>query len=103
MALDEKPSRNEDEYFAREEAELLKKRRAEAEAKARKEGRLQHFMKCPKCGADLKEMAMHGVQVDVCTECNGIWFDAGEIDQLKVDDRHPVKRVISDFFSGIRK
>jgi hypothetical protein len=103
MALDEKPSRNEDEYFAREEADLIKSRRSELEKDNEKKARAQHFMKCPKCGGDLKEMEMHSVKVDVCQDCQGIWFDAGEIDLMQPEDKHPVRRVIGDFFAGLKK
>jgi hypothetical protein len=103
MAPDEKPSRNEDEYFAREEADLMKRRRGELEAEAVKAARKQHFMKCPKCGADLNEVDMHGVRVDVCNECHGVWFDAGEIDQLKPEDKHPIRQVFGDFFAGMKR
>ena len=99
----EKPSRNEDEYFARENAELLKRNRADAEREADKHARRQHHMKCPKCGADLKEASMHGVTVDICSECSGIWFDAGELDQLQPEDRNPVRQGLRDFIAGFRK
>ena len=101
--VDEKPSRNEDEYFAREDADLMKRRRAEAEAKARSAARQQHFMKCPKCGADLREKEMYGVKVDVCPECSGVWFDAGEIDLMQTEDKHPLRQAFGDFFAGLRK
>jgi Zn-finger nucleic acid-binding protein len=39
-------------------------------------------MKCPKCGANLKVEQYEGIEVDRCTECQGIWFDAGEAEQL---------------------
>jgi hypothetical protein len=48
----EKPSRNEDEYFAKQDAELLKAQRARAEAERVAAERRMHFMKCPKCGHD---------------------------------------------------
>lgn len=101
--MDEKPSRNEDEYFARENAELLKRNRAEAEREAEKAARRQHHMKCPKCGADLSETAMHGVKVDVCPECRGIWFDAGELDQMKPEDRNPIRAGLREFISGLKR
>ena len=41
-----------------------------------------HFMKCPKCGHDMKEESLEGVSVDRCTRCEGIFFDAGELDQV---------------------
>jgi hypothetical protein len=102
MALDEKPSRNEDEYFAREDADMLKKRRAEIQQQQEKEERARHYMKCPKCGASLREVEMQGVKVDVCSECSGVWFDAGEIDQWAPEDRNPVQKIFGDFFAGLR-
>jgi len=40
-------------------------------------------MRCPKCRADMEQIDVEGVEVDRCTICNGIWFDAGEMDLLK--------------------
>ncbi|HWP37227.1 MAG TPA: zf-TFIIB domain-containing protein [Gemmatimonadales bacterium] len=77
-----KPSHNEDEYFARRDAEILKARREAAERAARDAVRRSHFMKCPKCGADLKTEEWSGIQVDRCHECLGVWFDAGEAEEL---------------------
>ena len=39
-------------------------------------------MKCPKCGHDMKEEELEGVSVDRCTHCEGIYFDAGELEQV---------------------
>ena len=83
---DERPSRNEDEYFAKQDAELIKQMRAkldqEREAREAQE-RKAHYMKCPKCGADLKEKEIGNVKVDVCGECGGMWLDAGEMEMLR--------------------
>ncbi|MDH5805901.1 MAG: zf-TFIIB domain-containing protein [Gemmatimonadota bacterium] len=84
--MSDKPSRNEDEYFAKQEAELLKAQKAEAEKAKALEERKSHFMKCPKCGADLVVEEFHGLEVDRCPECNGIWFDAGEAEQVIKDE-----------------
>jgi uncharacterized protein len=102
MSTDEKPSRNEDEYFAKQEAELLKARRAQAEADANKSARSVHFMKCPKCGADLKERDFEKIKVDVCTECKGMWLDAGEIDLIRPESRNAVSDVFGSFLKGLR-
>ena len=40
-------------------------------------------MRCPKCRADMEQIDYEGTEVDRCTICNGIWFDAGEIDVLR--------------------
>ena len=86
MPIEEKPSRNEDEYFIKADAELLKAQRArldEERAKSEKEQRQQtHFMKCPKCGHDLREEAHGPVKIDRCGTCKGVWLDAGELEML---------------------
>ena len=82
----DKPSKAEDEYFARQELERRKKWAQEQAAKMATDEREKlkqlHFMKCPKCGMDLKEIELHGVKVDQCSNCGGIFFDAGELDQM---------------------
>jgi PAT family beta-lactamase induction signal transducer AmpG len=40
-------------------------------------------MRCPKCRADMEQIDYEGTEVDRCTICNGLWFDAGEIDVLR--------------------
>lgn len=45
-------------------------------------------MHCPKCREkkDLKRVKESGVELDYCTECGGIWFDAGELKKV-VEER----------------
>ena len=40
-------------------------------------------MRCPKCRADMVQIDYEGTEIDRCTICHGIWFDAGEIEILK--------------------
>lgn len=103
MATEEKPSRMEDEYFVKMDAELLKQRRAELDAERLKTERSAHFMKCPKDGADLVERELHRVKVDICPECGGMWLDAGEMDLIR-DAGHTsgVSRFIDDLFGNRR-
>ena len=98
----DKPSKAEDEYFARQELERRKKWAQEQSAKMATEEKEKlkeaHWMKCPKCGRDLKEIDLHGVKVDQCANCGGIFLDAGEIEQIsKHDDHGLVGRVFSIF------
>lgn len=81
-----KPSDTEEEYFARENAERMRKLAAE-QKKSLAEGerdklRQLHHMRCPKCGMELREITVRGVQVDRCFSCNGTWLDAGELEKL---------------------
>jgi Zn-finger nucleic acid-binding protein len=40
-------------------------------------------MRCPKCRGDMELLEVDGVQVDRCSDCRGLWFDAGEVEQLR--------------------
>ena len=40
-------------------------------------------MRCPKCRADMDVYEVDGVQIDRCSGCHGLWFDAGEVDKLR--------------------
>ena len=99
----------EDEWFRQNEKERLEearlarlKRQGEREAAEKEDERARlralHFMKCPKCGHDLKTEDVGGVSIDRCTFCEGIYLDAGELDALflkREDDRKGLlKRLI---------
>ncbi len=98
MAKDEKPSRNEDEYFVKLDAELMKQRRLELDATRVASEQAVCFMKCPKCGGDLAERTMHQVKVDVCNKCGGVWLDAGELDLVRDARRSGIARFVDDLF-----
>lgn len=87
----DKPSRAEDEYFVKQELERRKKWAQEQAGKlaAEEKERIKqaHWMKCPKCGMDLATIELHGVAVDQCASCGGIFFDAGEVDQLLAHEK----------------
>ena len=97
MATEEKPSRNEEEYFAKLNADLIKERRALLDAARSKTERNMHHMKCPKCGGDLKEIEHHQVKVDQCPDCKGVWLDAGEIELLE----HAQAGGVTKFFGSV--
>jgi Zn-finger nucleic acid-binding protein len=40
-------------------------------------------MRCPKCRADMEQLVYDDVEIDRCTICKGLWFDAGEIELLQ--------------------
>ena len=82
-----KPITSEDEYFARQEVERKRRWAEEREAQLITERgereRDLSFMKCPKCGAQLEEIAFGGVRIDKCFGCEGIWLDKGELDLIR--------------------
>lgn len=100
----DKPSRNEDEYFAREDAELMRKQRERAHSAAVEAERKTHYMKCPKDGYDLTSSGYHGVQIETCPHCGGMWLDAGEIDAVAHEERPALlTRVISDAIGSLKR
>lgn len=88
-----KPSQNENEYFARRDAEWLKEQRARLDAK-----RVLHAagIKCPRDGAELDERMFESVRVDVCPTCQGIWLDPGELEQLVHLSPAALKQVMTE-------
>jgi predicted RNA-binding Zn-ribbon protein involved in translation (DUF1610 family) len=99
----EKPSRNEEEYFAKLEAEKLEQQRTRSRELAITAERATHYMKCPQCGADLVTQEFHGVQVIRCPECHGLWLDASEIEAVVAhEDQALLRRVFTDFMITLR-
>jgi Zn-finger nucleic acid-binding protein len=40
-------------------------------------------MKCPNCATELAPAKRHGVDVEACPSCKGLWLSAQELDQLE--------------------
>ena len=100
----EKPSKNEDEYFAREDAARLKRLRDQRDAERSAAERRSHLMHCPKCGATLRTEVWHDVQLERCPECHGVGLDAGELELLvKHEDPGLLRRVMGDLWGSLKK
>jgi hypothetical protein len=91
--LDDSARMRENEWFLQNEARLLEEARKAREKReierrereSAEEGhrlRELHFMKCPKCGHDLRAEALEGIEIDRCTFCEGFFMDPGEIEEL---------------------
>lgn len=96
-----KPSEREEEFFAREAFEKKQKLEAEkqkqlAEAE-RKQAKDLHWMKCPKCGMNLVEIDYKSVKVDKCSACQGVWLDAGEMEQVAKMEKGALDKLFSVF------
>lgn len=90
----------EEQWFNAHERELLKKaherkqgerheKQKTEEAAEREELKARHWMRCPKCGHEMEEKTLESILVDVCGFCGGVYFDAGELEQLlskKIDE-----------------
>jgi len=81
-----KPTSKEEEYFAREEAiklrKLAQKVKAEISADERERLKALHWMRCPKCGMEMKTIKLNQVDIDKCFSCGGIYLDDGELEKV---------------------
>ena len=77
-----KPSQNENEYFARRDAEWLKEQRAALDRERAARASAQTRLTCPRCGGSLGEREVAHVKIDVCDKCHGTWLDAGELEMV---------------------
>ena len=91
----------EEEYFARQETERgrksANKRQAKLLAEERERETALHFMKCPKCGMQLEEIAFGDVRIDKCFSCDGLWLDKGELDLIRQKEGGFIGRMLSVF------
>ena len=40
-------------------------------------------MRCPKCRSDMEQLEIDGTEIDRCSSCHGLWFDAGELTKIR--------------------
>ena len=99
----EKPSRNEGGYFALQNAELLRQQHEKFAAAAAEAERKTHYLKCPKDGYDLAISEYHGVQIETCAHCGGMWVDADDFEAVTHEDRPALMtRVLSEALEAFR-
>jgi len=93
----------EEEYIAKKEFERRLKLEEEKQnlyaIEEKKRLKELHYMQCPKCGMKLIEIDYKGIKVDECSECRGVWLDAGELESIA----HMEKSVLNKFFSVFSK
>jgi Zn-finger nucleic acid-binding protein len=86
-----KPSRNEQEYFSREEFRKrmgTARHRESGREKEERERLLElHRNHCPRCGGTLEPMHAEDVRADQCPNCLGVWMDHEVFDRLTHPDR----------------
>jgi len=104
MTTEFKPSRNEDEYFLKLDAERIERKHQQEEARAKDAERRSHYMRCPKCGGRLEEHTLQKIQVDHCPDCKGTWFDFGEVRAILAHyDKGLVFRLMDDVMVAFGK
>lgn len=96
-----KPSELEEEYFARIEFEKRKKieeeRHRQLAEQEKKRFQELHYMRCPKCGMELIEIDYKNIKIDKCSECDGIWLDAGELEAVSKLEKLGMDKLFSVF------
>ena len=91
--------RNEDEYFARQNADLLAQHRARLDAERAQRAQAGHALRCPRDGDAMVERSHHGVSIDVCPTCGGIYLDRGELELLEHVEDQEMGRAASRLFA----
>lgn len=105
--------REEEEYFFRQDLEKVRHLRKKLDEEREKQRLTQeqqaHWMRCPKCGAQLHEKEQASVKLDVCERCGGLFLDKGEL-ELVIRMSHKdtfldrvAKRVDRFFTKGFNK
>jgi rubrerythrin len=80
--LRDKEKAEEDRYFAQRDQELIAKLKQKQAAAEEATLGQQALMRCPKCGTQLVSIEHHGVTVEECPSCQGMWLDRGELETL---------------------
>ena len=97
MTLSDRGYNELERVFHDRDAAWLQARRAELDAQRKaahlKTGHGPHWMKCPKCGGALKEENFHGVLIDRCGGCGGVYLDKGELELLARAQQGGLKRL----------
>lgn len=69
----------EDQYFAERDRKLVEDLHHAKDAAA---GTTAGHMRCPKDGTSLEQHSHHGVTVEECASCHGMWLDYGELQAM---------------------
>ncbi len=95
-----------DRVFHAKDAELIARIRAkldENRAAAQQAGdKTIHWMHCPKCGGEMRDVKQGTVHIDQCTKCGGVYMDAGEM-ALLIAHQRPTTGMLDDLFNWLPK
>lgn len=78
IELEDRGKALEDQYFRKQEAELIAKMKAKLGTDEKESSNLQ----CPKCDGKLIVNKYENIEIDTCNKCHGVWLDAGELAQI---------------------
>jgi len=100
---DGKPMNTEKEYFAREEAEKLRKLALDRSRKQAEEEKVKlrelHYLHCPKCGNPMDQIAFRGLEIERCFDCGYTGLDDGELEKLAGEEEDGVVSAVLRIFA----
>ncbi len=88
----------EDRYFAERDRELIAKLRQAQEAEQERAIRELTRARCPQCGERLHPHLFHGVMIEECPACQGIWLNQAKLAEVS---RHRGEEWMSSFLEGL--
>jgi len=93
-----KEQAEEDRYFAERDRELIAKLKLAREAEQEKTLRELTRARCPRCGERLRQRSLHGVAIEECVSCQGVWLDQAKLAEVS---RHKGEEWVSRFLEGL--
>lgn len=76
---------------------LEEEKRKNLVAEEKKRLKELHFMRCPKCGMELITIDYKGIEIDKCSECEGVWLDAGELEAVSDLEKSALDKLFGVF------
>ena len=91
---------SEEEYIKRQEADTRRDQEHERERQKALTQQLERdraialqLRRCPQCRTVLALQTRHGVEIERCNSCNGLWLDAGKLERIMQAERGLVQRI----------
>ena len=97
MSEIKKPSKSEEEYFAREEIKRKEQTKIKLSHEEREQLKQLHWMRCPKCGHPLEEVLFRDQTIDRCMHCGGVFLDRGELEHLAGNEGNVLSAILDIF------
>ena len=95
-----KPSQSEDQYVCERETNFrmqkLQEKQQEATPAENRFLKALHWMRCPKCGHELKTEYYGTVEIDVCRSCRGAWLDSLALEAIVAAENDFLRSCLRD-------
>ncbi len=59
------------------------------------------YMRCPKCGACLKEIEHKSIKIDKCPQCDGAWLEAGKLETALQAEKTVIENIYRTFMKQL--